>query len=208
MKGGALGAVAGAVVVPALLLVLVFAGAAHARGGSSVPGGFSPDAQAAAKRVLASGRLVTLSGPDQPDHLPEVRWIAEGKQVPGCGLDVRTLQVLELLVQRFEQVGVSDLNRQCTGQVEGGGYSSSHWIKGGGMAIDVYMLNGQALTGRDELSVEMIRMLDAHMPAGSRVGQSTCGVGFLPGLHGFTTQFSDSCNHVHLDVAYADGPLR
>ena len=43
---------------------------------------------------------------------------------------------------------MSDINRRCTGQIEGAGTDSSHYADGGGHAVDFYLLDGQALTGR------------------------------------------------------------
>lgn len=45
-------------------------------------------------------------------------------------------------LQVFDQVGASDINRKCTGQIEGAGIASSHYFNGGGLAVDFYQLNG------------------------------------------------------------------
>ena len=52
----------------------------------------------------------TLSG-SSPDHLKEIRWIAEGKTVPNCGIDTRILQVITVAYQTFGKIGISDINR-------------------------------------------------------------------------------------------------
>jgi hypothetical protein len=51
-------------------------------------------------------------------------------------------------------------------------------------------------------------MLDTVMPAGARFGQSDCraAAGIRLALRN-ATEFEDSCNHLHIDLAYAKGPL-
>ncbi|QJU56295.1 hypothetical protein SCB71_21370 (plasmid) [Herbiconiux sp. KACC 21604] len=150
------------------------------------------------------GRLIGST----PDHIKEIRWIAQGQTVPDCGVDVRILQVLVLALQIFDQVGVSDINRKCTGQIEGAGTASSHYFNGGGLAVDFYRLNGQGVTGADGNSIRLITALDPVMPAGARVGQVDCraSAGATVSTTNFT-QFEDSCNHLHIDVGFTDGQL-
>lgn len=151
------------------------------------------------------GQLRGLS----PDHIKEIRWIAQGKVVEGCGIDVRILQVMVIALHTFETVGVSDINRQCTGQLLGAGTGSSHWVNGGGQAVDFYMLGDLALTGADGQSVRLIGLLDPVMPSGARVGQSICRA--LEGTSVALTnmvEYPDRCNHLHIDVAYTPDRLR
>ncbi|WP_233198306.1 hypothetical protein [Cryobacterium sp. Y50] len=143
-----------------------------------------------------------------PDHLKEIRWIATGQTVPDCGIDTRILQVMVLAVNQFHQVGVSDINRKCTGQLLGAGTQSSHWINGGDGAVDFYSLGGRSLTGADGQSLRLIGLLDPVMPTGARIGQADCRreAGISLALVHFT-QFNDTCNHLHLDVAFTDDPM-
>lgn len=157
--------------------------------------------QALAKTLMtavAQGRLIGST----PDHIPEIRYLAEGKAVPNCGIDYRVLQTIEFALQHFNVVGVSDINRRCTGQIEGAGSSSAHYADGGGHAVDFYILNGHPLTGGDPESLKLIQALDTVVPPGSHVGQSECRAD-IP-LGNFTT-FPDTCNHVHLDFITARG---
>jgi hypothetical protein len=78
-----------------------------------------------------------------------------------------------LVVREFQNVGVSDINRKCTSQIEGAGTASSHDKNGGGHAIDFYRLDGNGLTGADGHALRVIALLDHVMPKGSRVGQSS-----------------------------------
>ncbi|MFD1716164.1 hypothetical protein ACFSBZ_16945 [Amnibacterium flavum] len=182
----------------------------QALSGSSAAGcSVGADAQVLAQQLVTAADNGQLRGL-VPDHIKEIRWIAQGKQVPDCGIDVRVLQVMVIAVQNFEDVGVSDINRKCTGQLLGAGATSSHNVDGGGKAVDFYRLNGTALTGADTQSVRLITMLEPVMPKGSRVGQIDCRAdrGTTIATTNFT-QFEDSCNHLHLDVAYAgDAGLR
>lgn len=144
--------------------------------------------------AMDEGRLVGS------DYLQQLRDVANGTAHAECGVDSRIMQILLIALNAFEQVAVSDLNRRCTGSLEGAGENSSHYRDGGGMAVDIYALNGTTVTGGDGLSLELLALLDPVVPHGSRTGQSNCRV--IPGFTRFE-QFEDSCNHVHIDVAYA-----
>lgn len=190
---------------PATKVVQALAGLSAS--GSCAGAGVSTDAQALAQELVKAvddGKLVG----SVPDHIKEIRWIAEGKTVPDCGVDTRILQVLVLAVREFDSVGVSDINRKCTGQIEGAGIYSSHYKDGGGHAIDFYRLDGNSLTGADGGSLRLIALLDPVMPDGTHVGQSECraAAGVTVALTHWT-EFPDSCNHFHLDMGSTDAPL-
>ena len=161
----------------------------------------SPTVQALATQLMgavATGRLVGSI----PDHLPEIANLAEGKAVPDCGIDYRVLQTISVALAHYRQVGVSDINRRCTGQIEGAGTDSSHYADGGGHAVDFYLLDGQPLTGGDAKSVELIQLLDPLVPAGSGLGQVGCRQSMA--LTNFQP-FDDTCNHLHIDFGKAQG---
>jgi len=175
-----------------------------AGGGSCNVGG---DAQALAQELAAAagtGQLRVL----EPRYLRQIEDVAAGKAAPSCGIDVGTLQIMVLAVRSFETVGISDINRKCTGSQLGAGTGSSHWIEGGGRAVDFYALDGRTLTGADPASIRLISMLDPIMPKGARFGQSQCRAeaGIRLGLRN-ATEFTDDCNHLHVDIAYPKGPL-
>jgi hypothetical protein len=164
--------------------------------------GVSPSVQALAVQLMgavAAGRLVGYT----PDHIPEIANLAEGKVVPNCGVDYRVLQSISVALEHFSQVGVSDINRRCTGQIEGAGTSSAHYADGGGHAVDFYLLNGSALTGGDQQSLELIRILDPLVPNGAGLGQAECRSSIS--VQNFKP-FDDTCNHVHIDFLNADAP--
>lgn len=154
--------------------------------------------------AIDAGRITGLI----PDHLKEIRWIAQGRTVPNCGVDVRILQVITIALTTFGRVGISDINRRCTGQLDGAGVLSSHWIHGGGQAVDFYSLAGVPTSGADANALRLIRTLDPVMPTGARVGQAECrtAAGDAPALV-HLIPFDDTCTHLHVDVAYAIGGL-
>jgi hypothetical protein len=154
--------------------------------------------------ALDSGKLVGSS----PDHTKEIRWIAQGVTVPDCGVDYRVLEIIAIAVRNFDKVGVSDINRKCTGQIEGAGTGSSHYIDGGGHAVDFYILDGKGLDGTDPGTLKLISLLDPVMPVGAHVGQAQCraAAGIKLQLTNWT-EFDDSCTHMHVDVPVTDAPL-
>lgn len=161
----------------------------------------SGSAQYLAKVLMAAvvqGRLVG----NTPNHLFEIRYLAEGKAVMGCGVDYRVLQAIEFALQHFQTVGVSDINRRCTGQIEGAGTESAHYEDGGGHAVDFFMLDGQGLDGGNAMSLKLIELMDPIVPPGSDVGQSECRAA-IP-LVNFDP-FPDTCDHVHMDFIKARG---
>ncbi|NQX29846.1 hypothetical protein HQQ81_21065 [Microbacteriaceae bacterium VKM Ac-2854] len=164
-------------------------------------GAVSGDAKALAQNLvtaLDNGQLTVL----EDQYAQQLRGVAAGTAAANCGIDPRVLQLITIALNTFGKVGVSDLNRQCTGSLAGAGTSSSHWINGGGEAVDFYSLGGTALTGADGKSVQLITTLDPTVPAGARIGQSNCRPGPLPLAH--FTEFDDTCNHLHVDLAYTN----
>ncbi|MDN4598093.1 hypothetical protein [Leifsonia virtsii] len=162
----------------------------------------SPTVQALAVQIMgavAAGRLVGST----PNHIPEIANLAEGKADPGCGVDYRVLQAISVALDNFNQVGVSDINRRCTGQIEGAGTDSAHYADGGGHAVDFYLLNGSPLTGGDAKSVQLIKILDPLVPNGTGLGQVGCRASMS--LDNFKP-FDDTCNHLHIDFLKSAGP--
>ncbi|MGN6199463.1 hypothetical protein [Humibacter sp.] len=155
----------------------------------------APEVQAAAQQLMTAVAQGRLTG-STPDHIFEIRYLAAGEAVPGCGIDYRVLQAIAFALTKFNTVGVSDINRHCTGQIEGAGTASAHYADGGGHAVDFFRLNGHALTGGDSDSIKLIEDLDAVVPTDSTVGQQNCRSGLS--LSHFK-QIDDTCNHVHVD---------
>jgi len=126
--------------------------------------------------------------------------MADGTATPDCTIDVHVLQLIVAAVQAFQQVGVSDLNRRCTGMAPGAGKASAHWK---GKAVDFYAINRQSLTGADALSLQLVHTLDLYAPHGSSIGQSDCRARAnvsLGALLNISSAFPDTCNHQHMQV--------
>lgn len=157
------------------------------------------NAQQAAQKLVAaiqSGKLVFLD----IRYRQQVINMANGTATPQCTLDVHILQAMVLAVNNFQQVGVSDLNRRCTGETPGAGTASQHWK---GKAVDFYALNHQSLNGSNALDLQLIQLLDSMMPHGSGLGQAQCRAAAgdsIGHLVNFTLQFSDTCDHQHVQV--------
>ena len=182
------------------------AGGGNSAGGSCGVSGMSADSQALALELVTHLDDGTLTGPAK--HMAQIRSIAQGSVVPNCGIDSRILQVMVITVRQFTHVGVSSINRNCTHEILGAGKLSSHYIDGGGHAVDFNTLNGRALTGADGLSLRLIGLLDPLVPAGSRVGQAQCRArdGVSLTLQHFG-QLNDFCTHLHVEMGSATGQL-
>lgn len=135
-----------------------------------------------------------------PDHLREIRWIAAGEVHENCGINLAVLQIITVAVNTFGSVGISDINRLCTGQYLGNP-NSSHWANGGGHAVDFFSLDRTATTGADANAIKLLNILAPLMPEGSATGQVQCrsDAGTSIEFAGLR-QFGDSCDHVHLQV--------
>lgn len=134
----------------------------------------------------------------------QVKNIANGSASADCQLDLRVLQFITLTLNKFDTVGVGSLNRKCTGSLIGAGTASAHYFGGGGHAVDFFQLNGANLTGSTANDLAIVDLFSSVAPEGSRVGQVNCRTGQTwPGL----TQFSDTCNHNHLDFGFTEEPL-
>ena len=88
------------------------------------------------------------------------------------------------------------------------GKLSSHYIDGGGHAVDFNTLNSRSLTGSDGLSLRLIGLLDPLMPTGSRVGQAQCRAHDSVSLTlQHFGQLNDFCTHLHVDLGSATDQL-
>lgn len=171
----------------------------------------SPDAGPApltekeiAQKLVASNKLRDLPG--ATGYLFQIRDIANGTTKKDCGVDIRILQYLLKLTERYSSVGVSSLNRRCTGELPNP--NSSHWVDGGGKAVDIWALNGKAINGSDAQTIDMLTYAHGFMPKGTRVGQVQCRTAAQNALIPNFTKFDDYCNHSHLDVASTSGTVK
>ncbi|PPF41723.1 hypothetical protein C5B85_18735 [Pseudoclavibacter sp. AY1F1] len=183
--------------VAAALPVLPAPGA-PAGGGGAGTGVVSPSEKEAAQQLaaaMAAGRLVFLNGAGDA-YGQQILGMADGTGT--CHIQLPALQLIQIALNMFDSVGISDLNRACTGDLPGSSGYSAHWV---GRAIDFYSFNGVALTGADTFSVQYVNAVAGILPAGSQIGQINArianGTYFdIPGV----SQIDDAHNHLHVDV--------
>jgi hypothetical protein len=169
-------------------------------GDAACAAGVSGNAQALAENLVTAIDAGKIVG-SVPNHLTEIEWTAAGESVPNCGVDTRILQIITIAYNTFGKLGISDINRLCTGEIMGAGVSSAHYENGGGHAVDFYSLGGTATTGADANSIKLLKILDPIMSPGSGAGQGDCRVSAGDSLvlrH--IVQFDDSCTHLHINV--------
>lgn len=162
-------------------------------------GAVGGDAQQLAEALVEkidAGKIVGSS----PDHMKEIRWIAAGGVHPNCGIDLRILQVITIASNTFDSIGISDINRACTGQRPGAGNASAHVVNGGGHAVDFYSFDRIPTTGADANAIKLLKVLDPLMATKSAFGQSECRAKAGTTILLSTKEFLDSCSHVHVQV--------
>lgn len=177
-------------------------------GDAACAAGVSGDAKALAAHLVEltnQGKITWLT----PSHFPEVKDIAAGKTVANCGIDTRILQVITIASNTFPSIGISDINRRCTNQIEGAGSESAHYVNGGGHAVDFFAFGGVPTTGADANAIKMLHTLAPLMAAGSAVGQEECRASAGSALTLPFNQFDDTCNHLHVQVdPKGDEPMK
>jgi hypothetical protein len=182
--------------LPAAQAVVAALSTGNAGCGTGTVGG---DAQQLAQGLvekLDAGKIAGLT----PDHMKEIRWIAAGETHENCGINLAVLQIITIAANTFDRIGISDINRLCTGQYLGNP-NSSHWANGGGHAVDFYSFNGVPTTGADANAIQLLNIIGPMMPAGSAFGQIQCRSAAgttveYPGVD----QFNDTCHHLHIQV--------
>ncbi|MEO9095884.1 MAG: hypothetical protein ABI255_09730 [Microbacteriaceae bacterium] len=159
----------------------------------------SADARQLAQTLMAAYQAGTFTDYQPAVITREIGPIADGVYSSQCAIDTRILQILVLTLNQFGSVGISDLNRPCLGSSENCP-ASSH-CTAPARAVDFTNIGGRTITGADSGSIQLLRFLDALVPAGSNVGQSQCrsSAGTSIELRNMA-QFADSCSHQHLDI--------
>lgn len=133
-----------------------------------------------------------------------------GNDMP-CGLNLKVLQAVKEVVDNHHSVGIGDTNSLCTGATQGRSAGSRH-LAGNGSAVDFYEIDGQALTGGNTASLDLLRELKPMLLKGatlhdeSQVGQVGCR-SYID--LGHVVQFDDACSHVHIDFPpWSDSNLK
>jgi hypothetical protein len=101
--------------------------------------------------------------------------------------------ILRLLAALAERHSVS------ISAIESGGRGHSHNSRHfRGKAVDLNVLDGQHVNGRNAPAITIIETVKGLLPPGSRFGQSNCGR--TPPLPPGVGTMPDGCNHLHIDV--------
>lgn len=159
-------------------------------------------AQQAAQILAAGWEAGTLTNFDAAMITEEILPIAEGKPIrPECAIDVRILQLMAGLLQKYGSLGVSHINRPCLGIKLNCAFSLH--CGNPSKALDIVSVGGRRVDGGNAASIELLTYLDQVMPKGSGTGQIGCRNKLqLTNFH----QFKDSCDHVHIDLGNATDP--
>ena len=157
-------------------------------GGGSLPSG---DAQELAQKILDSGKV---SGDGR--YMDQIRGIASGNG--SCHVNPTVLSLIYAVSQKFD-IYITSLNRFCTNVLTSSGVSSYHYREGGGHAVDIGLVDGVASTGNTANDRALLEYILPLLPQGSGVGQSNCRPQPIQ-LPVGVTEFSDSCNHIHIQV--------
>jgi len=150
---------------------------------------YTPPTNAAlyAKEILAN-KGITENGRDVTYDLQAAAAGRAGSS--GAPLSATLLSLVAEL-GRYHTVTITALESGGTGHAVG----SLHYS---GDAVDLGMLDGVKLYGRNTPSITIIKELDLLMPAGSAFGQSNCGK--TPPLPPGISTIPDTCNHLHIQV--------
>jgi hypothetical protein len=142
----------------------------------------------------------------------EIAPIANGTApASGCEVDLRVFQVLDLALQWFGKVEVTDIQRPCIGsQLNCGAPTYSVHCASPGAAVDIDRLGDTYLHGNESINLQFLNNLDsvaignASNSIGANVGQSNCRT-----TNNWThlNEFSDTCNHQHIDFRNISAPL-
>lgn len=171
--------------------------------------------QSLAKYIVDSGKVSWLGGDgvtsaQQKKIFSDIASGAKSGDSWPCGLNIKVLELVKLIVSKHSSVGISDTNSLCVGlNIRSAG--SRHY-GGNGSAVDFYMLDGTLLNGSNSKSIQLLEEAKSSLSQGSslhyesQVGQSECR-SYID--LGHVIQFSDYCNHVHIDFPpWADPNLR
>lgn len=152
----------------------------------------SGDAQSLAKKIIDSKKI---SGDSR--YMKQIIDIKDGKST--CNVNPTILAMLVGLANDGHKVYISSLNRKCTNVLTASGEGSYHWREGGGHAIDVTAFDNQPVDGGNAATLNYLNAASKYLPENTGYGQvSKCGSGFKVPKGSY--EFSDSCDHQHIQV--------
>ncbi|QWT24324.1 DUF4214 domain-containing protein [Subtercola sp. PAMC28395] len=139
----------------------------------------------------------------------EIAPLAQGQALTGCTVDTRILQIIVLTLYKFGSVTISDIQRPCIGdQTNCGPPTYSVHCTDPARAVDFAVVGGVVLNGSNSQTIQLLKLLDSVVPDGTNAGQYQCRVSAGTSLYLVNiNQFSDSCNHEHIDFRNTNVPL-
>jgi hypothetical protein len=165
------------------------------------------DPQQLAKVIVAAQKAGNFSTDPGSIYDREIAPAATGQVIDGCGVDVRILQVIVLTLNRFGSARVSDIERPCIGSnLNCGAPTYSVHCLDPGEAIDFANVGGVTLNGSNTQTRNLLSYLDHFVPSGTNAGQQECRASNPLPLTNIS-QFSDSCNHQHIDFRNTNQPM-
>lgn len=155
---------------------------------AEVPAPVLSGRQALAQSLLSNGRVAKTGRA----VLEDLQQAAAGQ--PSWGSNYLSTTILRELVEiaKTHTYSISSL----TGNGSGHSSGSRHYV---GAAVDINIIDGSHLTGRDVRSLAVINAIKGDLPSGSGLGQKGCA-GSEPSLPSGVASFADSCDHLHLQV--------
>lgn len=149
------------------------------------------EAKSIAKQIIDSGKVT-----GDARYMSQIQGIADGSGE--CPVNPTILSLILELSKSFT-LNISSLNRRCTGVKTKSGESSYHYREGGGHAVDFNYVNGVHATGATSEDIKLLGTAAPLLPSGSGIGQSNCRSAPLQ-LPAGVREFSDSCDHIHIQV--------
>jgi hypothetical protein len=195
--------VSAAVILAATGIATTTATPAHAAVGSTI--------QSAAQLLVDAHNAGNLTTVPASIYDLEIAPAANGTVSPGCAVDLRIFQILNLAIDHFGSVEVTDIQRPCIGSSLNCGYPiySVHCVVPGA-ALDVDNLGGVGVNGSNTVTIQYLDLINSvavgtsSNPIGANVGQSECRAS---SPWGHLNAFTDSCDHQHIDFRNISAPL-
>lgn len=168
------------------------------------PTTITPAQQTAAQAILNTGRIAPVG-----EAYEQLRAYANGvirtHPIDGvareCRIDDAILSALKtVVVDRGFRLTLWSLNRYCVGDSTSGiGENSYHYLRGGGHAIDIRVVNGVTVNGNTPEERALISVLLTAMRTPAGLGQSNCRAANPITMPAGWIQFADGCDHVHVE---------
>jgi hypothetical protein len=172
------------------------------------------DKKALAAKIVAKNKVEY-----GPNARPNLADIASGKvngDAGPCGVNINILRIIDAITDKHS-IKISSINRQCINSTVGGKSSiESRHYWGNGSALDISVLDGQVVSGRNSAwqkgaAAALPIMSEVGIASGntSKLGQmppSRDCDGSAPSMPKGTAGVRDTCNHLHIDVYPGSDP--